>query len=173
MRKIRAYEQGEFPEWVGDRDGIRHLLDGVRFQHTCNEEARRQGDQVPTLEGLNPDEWKGLTEEQIYAELVSGCIVAYFAAMSQVLDHRTFARIISPLADAIAQALAQSGIITEVPPDRWEPLITEMKQKASEKAEQDERLEAESKMAQAESLDDDVLKRAIEGLKNAGRRLTH
>jgi hypothetical protein len=177
--KIRSYEQGELPEWAQDKEGISHLLDGCRFQYNVNLEAEKEGQKVVKMDKLNMDDYKGLTQEQVYAEIVSGCVVAYLAAMSKVLDSRTFSRIITPLPDAIAEALSQVGILTEIPKERWDKLIEEMREKV--KALEEKELREASCQSHGdedwiEETDPDFrekLESMVERLKNASKNIIH
>lgn len=175
--KIRTYKEGQLPEWAQGKDGISHLLDGVRFQHTVNKQAADSGQHVPTIENLNLSEYEGWTQEQIFTELVCTVLVAYLAAMSNHLDNQTFGKIITPLPDALGDALAQAGIISAVPKEEFKPILSELKDKAEILEKRQAQAQHERKVEQAEHYfheeEDDVLKDALEKLRAAGRRLTH
>lgn len=167
---LYGFTPEEMPEWALGHEGLENLLDGMRVQNSVNKQMIREGNHVmePELDGLNMDEYKDMSPEHKTFEVLAGCLVAYFAAMSQAMPKELFARSIGPLIDVICTSFEKIGVYEPMDEERTKKVMDDVKEKyKSNKAEKEKDKQLAREIAEFDK--PSALQDAIDKLKAVGK----
>ena len=153
------------PEWAKGMEGVELMLDGLTYHisHDAHEEGCDCHKGKAPIPSIPEDYLNSMGKERDkMLEIVCGCMVAYLSAMATLLENEQYHKIVQPLPDVIAKAMANAGLVSPISKEEYDKLNNGLKEYAKAKG-----------IPMGEDKDGFSLEKALRELKGIAKGMIH